>query len=64
MISPAKILILTVGLVASIVVFLIMRFPQLRRAEFRNRKRFSTIQSSICAALMSFLFMILAMLQQ
>ena len=61
--NVAKILILGVGLVASLVVYLLMRHPQLRREQFRNRAPFSISAALLCAAAVLGLFAFMAHLQ-
>jgi hypothetical protein len=45
-------LILAVGLIASLTVFLLMRFPNLRRAQFRQQRAYPIRMAALCAAVM------------
>jgi hypothetical protein len=61
--NPARAVILLAGAVASLVVFLLLCHPALRRAQFRNGRRFTLPQSALGATLVMTLFALLAALQ-
>ena len=48
-VNVPQVLALVVTAVASIVVFLLMRYPQLRRPQFQGRRAFSVGVSLACA---------------
>ena len=48
--NVAQVLVLSVTAVACVVVFLVMRYPQLRRPQFQNGRRFSIGFSMVCAS--------------
>lgn len=57
--NAARAVVLIVAAVASVVVFLLMRYPALRRAQFQNGRAFSVAMSFACAGTM---FVVLAWL--
>jgi hypothetical protein len=62
--NAPKALILTVGVFASLSVFLLMRYPQLRREQFRTSKPFSVVASLLCALVVFLLIACMASLRQ
>jgi hypothetical protein len=62
--NAPKTLILTVGVFASLSVFLLMRYPQLRREQFRTSKPFSVVASLLCALVVFLLIACMASLRQ
>jgi hypothetical protein len=63
MINAAKILIVAVGVVASLAVLLLMRYPQLRREQYRTHAPFSLPTSLLCAGAVLGLLALMAYLQ-
>ena len=61
--NPAHLLILGVGAVASVVVFLLLRRPELRRQQFRHGRRFTLLQSALGATATMAVFVLFALLQ-
>jgi hypothetical protein len=47
--DAASVLILAVAAIVALTVFLLMRFPNLRRAQFRQYRAFSTRMAFVCA---------------
>ena len=58
-----KILLLVVGVVASVVVFLLMRYPGMRREQFRRGRAFSVRNSALGALAVLAVFSLIASLQ-
>ena len=62
--NPARAMVLLVAVVASVVVYVLMRHPEMRRPQFQGGRAFSPVVSFGCAAgLFAFLVWIAFALQ-
>ena len=62
--DPASLVILAFGAIASLIVFLLLRFPRFRRAQFRGHPPFSLPVSALGALLVFAAFALFLLLQR
>ena len=62
--DSATLLTLAVGMFAALIVFLLMRFPRLRRPQFRDYPAFSITSATVSALLLFGVFLLFALLQR
>lgn len=62
--DAATLLTLAVGAVAALVVFLLMRFPRLRRPQFRDYPAFSIVSAAVSGLVLFGVFLLFALLQR
>jgi hypothetical protein len=62
--DPARLLIVAVGVIVSVTVFCLLRFPRFRRAQFREYAPLSFRASTLGAAAVLGLFVLFLLLQR
>jgi hypothetical protein len=61
--NAARVVILGAGVVASVVVFLLLRYPGLRRPQFRAGRRFTVLAAAAGGGAVMALFVLIAAVQ-
>ena len=62
--DAATLMTLAVGVVAALIAFLLMRFPRLRRPQFRDYPASSITSATVSALLLLGVFLLFALLQR